>query len=133
MDNDVMRMANHYSFDLQMTPYEQWKLFCVEKCDGYEHTLAVMELGYIRMTAVAYAKKDEYAMCYDVYVKDHAEAEDWIYYDSIYDEFILGSERFEDTMKEILFQFLLERRLSYTECNFPKKYEKKPESRCVLQ
>ena len=26
MDNDVMRMANHYSFDLQMTLYEQWKL-----------------------------------------------------------------------------------------------------------
>lgn len=128
-----MRTVKHYSFHLQMTPYEQWKLFRLDKCDGYEHPLATMELGYVRMSAVAYAKDDEYTMCYDVYVKDHAEAKDWIYYDSIYDEAILEFEHLEDAMKEILLQFLLERRLSYTECNFPKKYGKKPKSRCVSQ
>lgn len=133
MGDEVMKANEHYTFKMLLSPYEQWKLFKLEQCDGYERTLAIMEMGYVRLTAVAYAKEDEYAKCYDVYVKDRANAKEWTFYDSIYENVYCVSKNLEEAMKETLLKFLTTHGLSYTECNFPKKSGKKAEERCVSQ
>lgn len=122
-----MNINEHYKFEMLLSPYEQWRLFKLEKSDGYERELAIMEMGYVRLTAIAYTKGDKYEMCYDVYVKDCANAKEWTFYDSIYENVYCVFEDLEKIMKETLLMFLTVHGLSYTECNFSKKSCKKSE------
>ena len=121
MEDDILKSNIRYKHERLLSPYETWKLLNIDEFDGFEHLIAYTELGYIRFCAVAFAKKDMYEVCFDVYVKDRNDAKEWIFYESIYEFIDAERDDLEDFMKKRLLLFLCDSGLSYAKCDFPKK------------
>ena len=121
MATEFMNQALHYHFEKKLTDYQVWKLLNLEKADGYEHDIAELQIGYVKIVAVAYCDGDKYSACYDVYVKDEPTAPDWVFYESVYTHVNYESFDFDKEMLDVLMKFLKENDLSYSACSFRRK------------
>ena len=91
--------------------------------DFSEMTAAVLVAGYVRVDAVVTVRRDKRVTVCDIYVIDHPESKDWIYYDSI----VFDTAITEKNMVYALDEFVRANGLSYTDCLFEKLKGEKAE------
>ena len=78
-------------------------------------TAASLIAGYVRLDAVLYREGNELRLAYDLFVKDHPNATEWVCYDNPEETVCLN----EDGMCDVLDRLVQGHGLSYTECFFP--------------
>ena len=118
---EFMNQALHYHYEKKLTDYQVWRLLNSDSADGYEHDIAELQIGYVKIVAVAYCDGDRYGACYDVYVKDEPTAQDWVFYESVYTNVNYESFEFDKEMLHVLMNFLKANNLSYSACAFRRK------------
>ena len=118
---EFMNQALHYHYEKKLTDYQVWRLLNSDSADGYEHDIAELQIGYVKIVAVAYCDGDRYGACYDVYVKDEPTALDWVFYESVYTNVNYESFDFDKEMLHVLMNFLKQNDMSYSACNFRRK------------
>lgn len=93
-----------------------------------ETVVASLSVGYMKIEATLFKNKEKLSLCYDVFVKDAADSDEWIYYETPIDTVKLK----ETEMLSVLDRIVSENALSYTECCFEKlngkviSHKKKP-------
>ena len=118
---EFMNQALHYHYEKKLTDYQVWRLLNSDSADGYEHDIAELQIGYVKIVAVAYCDGDRYGACYDVYVKDEPTAQDWVFFESVYTNVNYESFDFDKEMLHVLMNFLKANDLSYSACAFRRK------------
>lgn len=121
MANPNVKQGVHYSFRQQMKAFEVWRFYNFEDSSGLERTIAELELGYTRIRAVAGVRGSEAFTCYDIYVKDREDAENYVFYDTIYEWIDYVSLDLEEALYQKLTGYLNGQGLSFETCDFPQK------------
>lgn len=111
----------HYHYVRYMTAYETWKYLNIDEADGRDRIIAELELGTVRITAVACVKGLDNYTCYDIYVKDREDAVEYVFHGSIYEWIDYVAADMEELLNKKLMAYLKEHDLSYAACNFPRK------------
>lgn len=81
-----------------------------------ETVVASLTVGCVKIEATLFKNKEKLSLCYDVYVKDTPDSDEWICYDNPTDMVKLK----EAEMLSVLDRVVTENGLSYTECCFEK-------------
>ena len=81
-----------------------------------ETVVASLVVGCVKIEATLFKNKEKLSLCYDVFVKDTPDSDEWICYDTPSDAVKLK----EAEMLSVLDRIVTENGLSYTECCFEK-------------
>ena len=81
-----------------------------------ETVVASLTVGCVKIEATLFKNKEKLSLCYDVFVKDTPDSDEWICYDNPSDMVKLK----EAEMLSVLDRVVTENGLSYTECCFEK-------------
>ena len=81
-----------------------------------EAVVASLTAGCVKIEATLFKTKEKLSLCYDVFVKDTPDSDEWICYETPTDTVKLK----EAEMLSILDRIVSENGLSYTECCFEK-------------
>lgn len=81
-----------------------------------EVVVASLTVGCVKIEATLFKTKEKLSLCYDVFVKDTPDLDEWICYETPTDTVKLR----EADMLSVLDRIVLENGLSYTECCFEK-------------
>ena len=81
-----------------------------------EAVVASLTVGCVKIEATLFKTKEKLSLCYDVFVKDTPDSDEWICYETPTDTVKLK----EAEMLSILDRIVSENGLSYTECCFEK-------------
>ena len=81
-----------------------------------ETVVASLTVGCVKIEATLFKNKEKLSLCYDVFVKDTPDSDEWICYETPTDTVKLK----EAEMLSILDRIVSENGLSYTECCFEK-------------
>lgn len=81
-----------------------------------ETVVASLVVGCVKLEATLFKNKEKLSLCYDVFVKDTPDSDEWICYDNPSDSVKLK----EAEMLSILDRIVVANGLSYTECCFEK-------------
>ena len=111
----------HYRFVRHMTAYETWKYLNIDEDDVLDRIIAELELGTVRIAAVACVRGLDHHTCYDIFVKDEPDAKEFVFHGSIYEWIDYVAADMEELLTRKLKAYLEKNSLSLTECNFPRK------------
>ena len=111
----------HYRYARCMTAYETWEHLNINDADGRDRIIAELELGTVRITAVACVKGLDNFTCFDIYVKDRADVAEYVFHGSIYEWIDYVAADLEELLNQKLKTYLKKHNLSYAECHFPIK------------
>jgi len=78
--------------------------------------VASLTVGCVKIEATLFKTKEKLSLCYDVFVKDTPDSDEWICYENPSDTVKLK----EAEMLSVLDRIVSENGLSYTECCFEK-------------
>ena len=81
-----------------------------------ETVVASLTAGCVKIEATLFKTKEKLSLCYDVFVKDTPDSDEWICYETPTDTVKLR----EADMLSVLDRVVTENGLSYTECCFEK-------------
>ena len=81
-----------------------------------ETVVASLTVGCVKIEATLFKSKEKLKLCYDVFVKDTPDSDEWICYENPTDTVKLK----EGDMLSVLDRIVSENGLSYTECCFEK-------------
>ena len=81
-----------------------------------EVVVASLTVGCVKIEATLFKSKEKLKLCYDVFVKDTPDSDEWICYETPSDTVKLK----EAEMLSVLDRIVSENGLSYTECCFEK-------------
>ena len=81
-----------------------------------ETVVASLTAGCVKIEATLFKNKDKLSLCYDVFVKDTPDSDEWICYDNPTDTVKLK----EAEMLSVLDRIVSDNGLYYTECCFEK-------------
>ena len=81
-----------------------------------EIVVASLTVGCVKIEATLFKTKEKLSLCYDVFVKDTPDSDEWICYETPTDTVKLR----EADMLSVLDRIVSENGLSYTECCFEK-------------
>ena len=81
-----------------------------------ETVVASLTVGCVKIEATLFKNKEKLSLCYDVFVKDTPDLDEWICYETPTDTVKLK----ETEMLSVLDRVVTENGLSYTECCFEK-------------
>lgn len=81
-----------------------------------EAVVASLTAGCVKIEATLFKTKEKLSLCYDVFVKDTPDSDEWICYETPTDTVKLR----EAEMLSVLDRIVSENGLSYTECCFEK-------------
>ena len=81
-----------------------------------EAVVASLTVGCVKIEATLFKNKEKLSLCYDVFVKDTPDSDEWICYETPTDTVKLR----EAEMLSVLDRIVSENGLSYTECCFEK-------------
>jgi len=81
-----------------------------------EAVVASLTVGCVKIEATLFKTKEKLSLCYDVFVKDIPDSDEWICYETPTDTVKLR----EAEMLSVLDRIVSENGLSYTECCFEK-------------
>jgi len=81
-----------------------------------EAVVASLTVGCVKIEATLFKSKEKLKLCYDVFVKDTPDSDEWICYETPTDTVKLR----EAEMLSVLDRIVSENGLSYTECCFEK-------------
>ena len=81
-----------------------------------EVVVASLTAGCVKIEATLFKTKEKLSLCYDVFVKDTPDSDEWICYETPNDTVKLK----EAEMLSVLDRIVSENGLSYTECCFEK-------------
>ena len=81
-----------------------------------ETVVASLTVGCVKIEATLFKSKEKLQLCYDVFVKDTPDSDEWICYENPTDTVKLK----EADMLSVLERIVSENGLSYTECCFEK-------------
>ena len=81
-----------------------------------EVVVASLTVGCVKIEATLFKTKEKLSLCYDVFVKDTPDSDEWICYETPTDTVKLR----EADMLSVLSRIVSENGLSYTECCFEK-------------
>ena len=81
-----------------------------------EAVVASLTAGCVKIEATLFKTKEKLSLCYDVFVKDTPDSDEWICYENPTDTVKLR----EAEMLSVLDRIVSENGLSYTECCFEK-------------
>lgn len=81
-----------------------------------ETVVASLTAGCVKIEATLFKNKEKLSLCYDVFVKDTTDSDEWICYETPTDTVKLK----ETEMLSVLDRIVSENALSYTECCFEK-------------
>ena len=81
-----------------------------------EIVVASLTVGCVKIEATLFKTKEKLSLCYDVFVKDTPDSDEWICYENPSDTVKLK----EAEMLSVLDRIVSENGLSYTECCFEK-------------
>ena len=81
-----------------------------------ETVVASLSVGCVKIEATLFKNKEKLSLCYDVFVKDTPDSDEWICYETPNDTVKLK----EAEMLSVLDRIVSENGLSYTECCFEK-------------
>ena len=81
-----------------------------------ETVVASLTVGCVKIEATLFKTKEKLSLCYDVFVKDTPDSDEWICYETPTDTVKLR----EADMLSVLDRVVTENGLSYTECCFEK-------------
>ncbi len=81
-----------------------------------EVVVASLTVGCVKIEATLFKTKEKLSLCYDVFVKDTPDSDEWICYETPIDTVKLR----EADMLSVLDRIVSENGLSYTECCFEK-------------
>jgi len=81
-----------------------------------ETVVASLTVGCVKIEATLFKSKEKLKLCYDVFVKDTPDSDEWICYENPPDTVKLR----ETEMLLVLDRIVSENSLSYTECCFEK-------------
>ena len=81
-----------------------------------ETVVASLTVGCVKIEATLFKSKEKLQLCYDVFVKDTPDSDEWICYENPTDTVKLK----EGDMLSVLDRIVSENGLSYTECCFEK-------------
>ena len=81
-----------------------------------EVVVASLTVGCVKIEAALFKTKEKLSLCYDVFVKDTPDSDEWICYENPSDTVKLK----EAEMLSVLDRIVSENGLSYTECCFEK-------------
>lgn len=81
-----------------------------------EAVVASLTAGCVKIEATLFKTKEKLSLCYDVFVKDTPDSDEWICYETPTDTVKLR----EADMLSVLGRIVSENGLSYTECCFEK-------------
>ena len=81
-----------------------------------ETVVASLTVGCVKIEATLFKSKEKLKLCYDVFVKDTPDSDEWICYENPTDTVKLR----ETEMLLVLDRIVSENGLSYTECCFEK-------------
>ena len=81
-----------------------------------EAVVASLTAGCVKIEATLFKTKEKLSLCYDVFVKDTPDSDEWICYENPSDTVKLK----EAEMLSVLDRIVSENGLSYTECCFEK-------------
>ena len=121
MANEDLSADLHYKYTRYLSAFEVWKLLNLEVEDGEEHIIADLEIGFVRICAVACVHGVQTSTCFDVYIKDSPTATEYVFYGSIYEWIDYVGSDMEDLLRKKLSAYLDKHGLSFAECNFPRK------------
>lgn len=107
-------LGSKYFFERLYKENEVAELQKLNPQDFPETAAASLVAGCLKIDAVLYHAESRLLLGYDVFVKDDADAEEWICYDSLTDPVSLK----EKDMLDILDRIAEENGLSYTESSF---------------
>lgn len=107
-------LGSRYFFEKRYEENEVTEMQKLNPQDFPETAAASLTAGCLKIDAVLYHADGRLLLGYDVFVKDDADAEEWICYDSLTDSVSLE----EKDMLNILDRVVEENELSYTESSF---------------
>ena len=81
-----------------------------------ESVVASLVVGCVKIEATLFKNKEKLTLCYDIFVKDTPDSDEWICYENPSDTVKLK----EAEMLSVLDRIVTENGLSYTECCFEK-------------
>ena len=107
-------LGSHYSYSRHLSDRDIYSLIRISSSHFPERTVASLIVGTVKIEATLFKENDKPALCYDVFVKDTPDSNEWIYYDTPSDYVKLD----ENTMVSVLDRIVGENHLSYTKCCF---------------
>ena len=110
------QLGNKYSFT---RPVSDRDIFLLQRNipqNFSEAVVASLTAGCVKIEATLFKTKEKLSLCYDVFVKDTPDSDEWICYETPTDTVKLK----EAEMLSVLDRIVSENGLSYTECCFEK-------------
>jgi len=110
------QLGNKYSFT---RPVSDRDIFLLQRNipqNFSEVVVASLTVGCVKIEATLFKTKEKLSLCYDVFVKDTPDSDEWICYENPSDTVKLK----EAEMLSVLDRIVSENGLSYTECCFEK-------------
>ena len=110
------QLGDNYSFT---RPVSDRDIFLLQRNipqNFSEIVVASLTVGCVKIEATLFKTKEKLSLCYDVFVKDTPDSDEWICYENPSDTVKLK----EAEMLSVLDRIVSENGLSYTECCFEK-------------
>ena len=110
------QLGDRYSFTRPVSDRDIFLLQRKPPQNFAETVVASLTVGCVKIEATLFKNKEKLSLCYDVFVKDTPDSDEWICYDNPSDMVKLK----EAEMLSVLDRVVTENGLSYTECCFEK-------------
>ena len=110
------QLGEKYSFTRPVSDRDVFLLQRNPPQNFAETVVASLTVGCVKIEATLFKSKEKLKLCYDVFVKDTPESDEWICYETPSDMVKLK----EAEMLSVLDRIVSENGLSYTECCFEK-------------
>ena len=110
------QLGEKYSFTRHVSDRDVFLLQRKPPQNFAETVVASISVGCVKIEATLFKSKEKLKLCYDVFVKDTPDSDEWICYETPSDTVKLK----EAEMLSVLDRIVSENGLSYTECCFEK-------------
>ena len=110
------QLGDRYSFTRPVSDRDIFLLQRKPPQNFTETVVASLTVGCVKIEATLFKTKEKLSLCYDVFVKDTPDSDEWICYETPTDTVKLR----EADMLSVLDRVVTENGLSYTECCFEK-------------
>ena len=110
------QLGEKYSFTRPVSDRDIFLLQRQPPQNFAETVVASLTAGCVKIEATLFKTKEKLSLCYDVFVKDIPDSDEWICYETPNDTVKLK----EAEMLSVLDRIVSENGLSYTECCFEK-------------
>ena len=110
------QLGEKYSFTRPVSDRDIFLLQRKPPQNFAETVVASLSAGCVKIEATLFKSKEKLKLCYDVFVKDTPDSDEWICYETPSDTVKLK----EAEMLSVLDRIVSENGLSYTECCFEK-------------